>query len=234
MRVAQRGRPLERLGRVGLPVRRPPAGGGGDDVLHRGERAPPQRRVERLAQAHGDVQPLGHEIDLPVIEVELHEKRRVLGHELVQGRHQVGEPEGERGGDAQGARQSPAVLARVRLGLVEVGEDRPGPGEQPLAGGGRRHAPGRARQELGAEPGLELGDPPADGRGRPFELARRPRDAAPLGHRHEGAQVLEAVHDRSPDSQGEFDSAVFVLAAAMTSFPVMRRPRLTRHERTPP
>ncbi|MCY1239365.1 hypothetical protein D9M72_521570 [compost metagenome] len=86
--------------------------------------------------------------------------------------------------------------AQVAKGLVAQREDAPRVPQQPQARLGGRHAGLAAGQQRLAGALLELADLLAHRRLRQVHARRRGREAAGVGHRHQGAQLfeVEALH----------------------------------------
>jgi transposase len=145
------------------------------------------------------IQPCIREVGQPQAERDTHLDRGVGRVELAQGGTQALERV-ERVDDEGEPELDPLPqAARAGAHEVDLEEDGAGVGEQRLSGRRQRGPVARAVEEADAELGLEVRDPLAHGGLDPHEPGRGGAEAAGLGDRREGAQLVErecVQHDR--------------------------------------
>ena len=90
------------------------------------------------------------------------------------------------------SRLVPQLAQRIQFG-IDLLEPRRHAVQQPLAGFRRRNAAGRAGQQPDADPSLQVTDGLTQRRLRDAEFRRGACEAALLGDRDKGCQVMEAL-----------------------------------------
>ena len=125
-----------------------------------------------MAGAHGDVGLLFEQIDQPVGDRQVDIDLRIAGEEIGQRRRQLVQAECGAGIDAQRAARRAAHAHDFGLGLLDIGDDPPGAGQEAFALRRQHQAAGAALQEAGAKAVLQPRNELRDGRGvRPKSLA---------------------------------------------------------------
>ena len=146
-----------------------------------GEAAGHEARVGEAAEADHDVEALGHEVDVAIVELERELEGGMGVCEIGERPAQVAAAEVHRDAHAQVAPQLGLELGHRLLGLGEVRQDRRHALVQGAPGVGQRDPARGAMQQARTEALLEGAQLLADGGGRQAELRRRGCEAP--GHR---------------------------------------------------
>mmetsp|Transcript_21974 Transcript_21974/g.86270 ORF Transcript_21974/g.86270 Transcript_21974/m.86270 type:complete len:275 (-) Transcript_21974:1008-1832(-) len=170
---------------------------GGRGAQHRaagGQRPRDQRRLQRVGDAHGQVDALGGEVHAAVGHHQREGHTRVQALEVHQRRGELGVRERRRAGEAQPARRLAVGAAGAFLHIGAQVQQLAAAGQRRLASFGQAEPPRRAVQQPRAQPGLHRRQVAADhGRGHVQPLGRQ-RQAALLDDRDEHAGGSQPVH----------------------------------------
>ena len=111
-----------------------------------------------MAGAHRDIGLLLDQVDQAVGDRQIDVDFRIAREEIGQGRGKLVQPEGGAGIDAQPAARRPAHPRHLGLGLIDIGDDPAGAGQERLAFGGERQPAGAAFEQAGAQAVLQARD----------------------------------------------------------------------------
>ena len=153
-----------------------------------------QRRVRHGPDTHRAVIAFAGHVAHPVAQVQRDRHLGMQFPELGDQRGDVAAPEARWGGEAQMAAGFDAAGRHTGLGVGHIGQHPLAVFQEGAALVGERDAPGRAHQQLDAQPLFQcIQSPSHDGRGHALGLGGCSQ-GAPGGHRHKGLHLLELVH----------------------------------------
>ena len=168
-------------------------------VPHRGG---PQWRLAGAERGHGQVHLALQYLRIGLLgihEADVQRRARVQGGEVAQQRRQPVQADVVAGGQAQAAADVLAQVLQGAPGRLGLGQHLPGAWQQGAAGLGQHHLAAEPVEQARLQRLFQRGDALADRRLGQVQLAGGGREAAVLGHGHEGRQA-GPVHRQLPDS----------------------------------
>jgi hypothetical protein len=164
---------------------------------HRPETAQPAR-LERLclgpAQAKGQVDALGRQVDVAVVQAQVEGQARMQPAEPLQHPRHPDFPETDRGRDPDHPAKAAAAFGDLADQVVDLVQQRGRPGQQVLARRGQPHLAGGPLQQPHPQPPLQFGHIFRRQPVRSAQLFRRRGERPGLRGGHEGTHLVDQVH----------------------------------------